>query len=287
MMTDLPNLIELGLLLLAVGALAGLLAGLLGVGGGIVLVPALSFTFTALGYASSGLMQICIATSLASIVFTSMRSMAAHHKKGAVDWGILKSWAPGIVVGAIVGVLTAASLSSAVLQGIFGGLALIVGTYLLFGRIEWRLKDNMPVGPVRTVDSSLIGFLSVLMGIGGGSFGVPFMTLHGVAIHRAVATAAGFGLLIAFPSMIGFLFVPVEVHPPLHHRRGQPSGVADHHLDDASHRSARRAAGACDRCQAAQADIRCVSDPRRRQHDPEVDRVVIITAHSSIRRGQS
>jgi uncharacterized membrane protein YfcA len=142
--------------------------------------------------------------------------VASHNRKGAVDWDILKGWAPGIALGAILGVLVAASLRSTVLQGIFGSLALVVGLYLGFGRSHWRLGAEMPKGPARAVLSPLVGFLSVLMGIGGGSFGVPLMTLYGRPIHRAVATAAGFGLLIAVPSVIGFLFVDIapEARPP-------------------------------------------------------------------------
>ncbi|MDF0603003.1 sulfite exporter TauE/SafE family protein [Psychromarinibacter sp. C21-152] len=205
---------QLIVLTLLVGAFAGVLAGLLGVGGGIVLVPAFYYGFSILGYGSDALMQICIATSLATIVVTSARSLHAHNRRGAVEWAILKTWAPGILIGAAVAVLVAAALRSETLQAIFAAFALLIGLYMTFGRSRWQIAPEMPGGIVRAVASPVIGFLSVLMGIGGGSFGVPFMTLHGVAIHRAVATAAGFGLLIALPAVVGFAFVPVEVHPP-------------------------------------------------------------------------
>ncbi len=213
-MLDFATLAPAVLLLLAIGAFAGVLAGLLGVGGGIVLVPAFYYTFAGLGFESGALMQVCLATSLATIIVTSTRSVVAHHRRGAVDWQILLRWAPGIVVGAVIGVLVAAGLRSATLQGIFGGLAFAIGLYMLFGKAEWRLAEAMPGGLLRATLSPLVGFLSVLMGIGGGSFGVPIMTLHGVAIHRAVATAAGFGLIIALPSVIAFLFVEVPGAPP-------------------------------------------------------------------------
>lgn len=213
-MHDLLPYLPLLFLLMGIGALAGVLAGLLGVGGGIVLVPAFYYTFAGLGYETGELMQVCLATSLATIIVTSIRSVLSHNRKGAVEWDILKAWAPGIVVGAVIGVLVAAGLRSATLQAIFGVLAFVIGLYMLFGRSEWRLADEMPRGPLRYVLSPLVGFLSVLMGIGGGSFGVPIMTLHGVAIHRAVATAAGFGLIIALPSVIAFLFVSVADAPP-------------------------------------------------------------------------
>ncbi|SFP23894.1 sulfite exporter TauE/SafE family protein [Tranquillimonas alkanivorans] len=216
-MPDTTLLLAMLALLMAIGAFAGVIAGLLGVGGGIVLVPAFYYAFASLGYESAYLMQICLATSLATIIVTSLRSVAGHHRKGAVDWTILKGWAPGIAVGAVLGVLVAASLRSVVLQGIFGGLGVVIGLYLTFGRSHWRLGDAMPgLGP-RLAMSPAVGFLSVLMGIGGGSFGVPLMTLYNTPIHRAVATAAGFGVLIAVPSVLGFFFVeiPDEVRPPL------------------------------------------------------------------------
>lgn len=213
-MPDMSHLILLAATLLAIGAFAGVLAGLLGVGGGIVLVPSFYYTFAGMGYESDGLMQVCLATSLATIIITSTRSVMAHNRRGAVDWSILRGWAPGIVIGAVIGVMIAAGLRSATLQAIFGGLGFAIGLYMLFGNSAWRLADEMPHGAFRIVFSPLVGFLSVLMGIGGGSFGVPIMTLHGVPIHRAVATAAGFGFIIALPSVIAFLFVPVPGAPP-------------------------------------------------------------------------
>lgn len=213
-MPELTQLLPMVVLLLVIGGFAGVLAGLLGVGGGIVLVPAFFYTFSTLGYGSDQLMQVCLATSLATIIVTSVRSVLSHNKKGAVEWTILRSWAPGIVVGAVIGVLVASGLRSTVLQGIFGVLGLIVGAYLGFGRAEWRLAHEMPMGVKRAILSPVLGFLSVLMGIGGGSFGVPTMTLHGRPIHNAVATAAGFGVIIAVPSVIGFLFVDIAVTPP-------------------------------------------------------------------------
>ncbi|MBN2905488.1 MAG: sulfite exporter TauE/SafE family protein [Rhodobacteraceae bacterium] len=216
-MPELSLILPMLVLLMAIGAFAGVIAGLLGVGGGIILVPAFFYAFSGLGYESPQLMQVCLATSLATIIVTSLRSVASHNKKGAVDWEILKGWAPGIAVGAVIGVLVAASLRSVVLQGIFGVLGITVGLYMGLGRAHWRLGEAMPRGIRRAVMSPILGFLSVLMGIGGGSFGVPVMSLYGLPIHRAVATAAGFGVLIAVPSVIGFLFVeiPQAVRPPL------------------------------------------------------------------------
>lgn len=216
-MPELPLILSMLALLLAIGAFAGVIAGLLGVGGGLILVPAFFYAFSALGYASPQLMQICLATSLGTIVVTSVRSVLAHHAKGAVDWAVLRGWAPGIAAGAVLGVLVAASLRSVVLQGIFGVLGILAGAYLMFGRPDWRLGAAMPAGTVRAALSALLGFLAVLMGIGGGLFGVPVMSLYGMPIHRAVATSAGFGVLVAVPSVIGFLALPVPAdgRPPL------------------------------------------------------------------------
>ena len=214
-MTTLPELLPLIALLLLTGAVAGVVAGLLGLGGGIVLVPVFFYVFTIAGYASDELMRVCLATSLATIIVTSARSVASHHKKGAVEWGILKAWAPGIAIGAVVGVWAVGGLESATLQLIFGVLGALIAGYFAFGRSDWTLAREMPKGILRAILSPGIGITSVLMGIGGGSLGVPLMTLSNVPIHRAVATAAGFGILIAVPSVIGFLLQnPVET-PPL------------------------------------------------------------------------
>ncbi|MFV0408836.1 MAG: sulfite exporter TauE/SafE family protein [Paracoccus sp. (in: a-proteobacteria)] len=202
------------LTLAGVGAFAGVLAGLLGVGGGIVLVPAFFYLFSAAGYGSDDLMQICLATSLATIIVTSARSVMAHNRKGGVDWGILRDWAPGIMLGAALGVATVSHLRTHTLQVIFGVLVMAIALYMMFGRASWRIADHMPQGSVKYTLSGLTGFVSVLLGIGGGSIGVPIMTLHGRPIHQAVATAAGFGGLIALPSALLFLLTPTENAPP-------------------------------------------------------------------------
>ena len=216
MMLDMATYAPVLAALVVIGLLAGFLAGLLGVGGGIVLVPAFFYAFRALGFDGPGLMQICLATSLATIVVTSLRSLQSHNAKGAVDWAILRGWAAWIALGAVVGVVTAAGLGSVVLQCIFGALGAGIGLYLAFGRSDWALANALPKGVLRAVFAPILGFLSVLLGIGGGSLGVPLMTLHRVPIHNAVATASGFGLAISVPSVIGWLFVDVDApHIPL------------------------------------------------------------------------
>ena len=214
---DVSEFLSLTVYLALPAAFAGVLAGLLGVGGGIVLVPAFLFAFGALGYDSAALMQICLATSLATIIVTSIRSLGKHRSKGAVDFETLRGWAPGIAVGAVAGVLVANFLSSEALKVIFGVLTILIGFWLALGKTEWRLADQMPVGLPRAVLSWITGLLSTLLGIGGGSIGVPLMTAYGYPIHRAVGTASGFGLLIAVPSVLGFLLssTPAAGRPPL------------------------------------------------------------------------
>ncbi len=201
-LTDLAALVAF---LLVVGAIAGVLAGLLGVGGGIVIVPALFYVFSGLGNPEATLMHVCVATSLATILLTSARSMHSHNKKGAVDWAILRSWAPFIGLGAVIGVVAAEVLRSDSLMLVFGLMAMIVSLHMAFGSDSWRLGDAPPEGGRKAGLAGGLGFLSVLMGIGGGTFGLPLLTLYNVAVHRAVATAAGFGLIIAIPSVIGFI----------------------------------------------------------------------------------
>ncbi|TDE41241.1 sulfite exporter TauE/SafE family protein [Antarcticimicrobium sediminis] len=209
-MPDTTLLLQMLVMLMVIGGFAGVLAGLLGVGGGIVLVPSFFYAFQTLGYGGPQLMQMCLATSLATIIVTSVRSVLSHNKKGAVVWPILRSWGPGIAMGAVLGVLVVASLRSSVLQGLFGVIGIVIGLYLGFGKSEWRLGEEMPKGIRRAIVSPIVGFLSVLMGIGGGSFGVPLMSLYNIPIHRAVATAAGFGVIIAVPSVAGFMLLSID-----------------------------------------------------------------------------
>jgi uncharacterized membrane protein YfcA len=151
-------MIEMVIALAIVGAVAGVIAGLFGVGGGMILVPAFYYAFTTLGYAHQDLMQICLATSLATIVVTSLRSLSAHNKRGGVDWDVLRTWAPGIMIGALVSVAFAAQLRSSTLQWIFGGLGMCIGLYMAFGKTGWRVADDMPTGLLRAIYSPLVGF---------------------------------------------------------------------------------------------------------------------------------
>ena len=213
-MPDLSQLLTLLAILLVIGAATGVIAGLLGVGGGIVLVPAFFYTFTALGFGGGHLMQVCIGTSAATIVVTSARSVLLHNRKRAVDWQVLRDWAPFLVLGAVMGVVVASVLHTTALQAVFGVLAGLAGLYMAFGHADWRLGSQMPGNPLRAVQATILALFSTLMGIGGGTFGVPLMSLYAMPIHRAVATASGFGILISAPSVAGFLFLDVADAPP-------------------------------------------------------------------------
>ena len=200
-----PELIWFVAGLIAAGLAAGFVGGLFGIGGGAVIVPALYLVFTALGVDESVRMHVAIGTSLSTIIATSWRSLAAHSKAGAVDFEVLKTWAPWIAFGALVGAGAAGLANAAVLLGVFGVGLLLVAAQMGLARSDWQAFSNLPRGGVRAAIASGIGALSAMMGIGGGAFGVAVMTLCGRPIHRAVATASGFGAAIALPATLGYI----------------------------------------------------------------------------------
>ena len=202
--TLLPYLPLLGALIVA-GLFAGLVAGLFGIGGGVVIVPTLAFVFTQLGYPDVA-MHAAVGCSLATIVATSLRSASSHHKRGAVDLDVVKGWVPFIMIGAVLGALIAGALPAQGMRGVFGGVLFIIALQFIFGRPTWKLADQMPSGILRAAIASGLGALSGIMGIGGGVFGVTLMTLCGHPVHRAVGTAAAFGAAIGFPAALGFIY---------------------------------------------------------------------------------
>lgn len=199
------ELIGLAVALIATGLFAGLIAGLFGIGGGVVMVPAFYFVLGALGYDDGPRMHMAVGTSLAVIVATSLRSVSAHAKHQAVDFEILKTWTPWIVVGALIGGFVADAIPGRGLTGLFGVVALLLSAQFFFGRPDWRIAKEMPGGIARSGLGAMIGSLSSLLGIGGGVFGVTLMTLCGKPIRQAVATAAGFGVAIGVPGALGFI----------------------------------------------------------------------------------
>jgi len=191
--------------MLLTGIVAGLMAGLLGVGGGLVIVPMLDLSLGFMGVDPSIRMQIAVATSLATIVPTSIASSRAHYRRGAVDVDLAKKWVPWIFIGALLGAWVASQVHSQVLSGVFACVALLVALKLLLPLDARAASRTVPAGPAFLPVPALIGFISTLMGIGGGSISVPVLTYFGTSIHRAVGTSALFGLLIAVPGTLGFM----------------------------------------------------------------------------------
>lgn len=182
-----------------------MLAGLFGVGGGAVIVPVLFEVFGLLGVPAEVRMPLCVGTSLAIIVPTSIRSARAHHAKGAVDMAILRAWAAPLVLGVLAGAWIARYAAPQVFQLVFIAVAATNAVKLLFGRDSWRLGADMPKGPGLRLYGLGIGLASALMGIGGGAISNLVLTLHGRPIHQAVATSAGVGVLISIPGAIGYM----------------------------------------------------------------------------------
>lgn len=210
------ELVVLAPALLFAGLIAGVVAGLLGVGGGIVIVPVLFYTYGALNIDDAVRMHVAVGTSLATIIATSISSVRSHHKKGAVDFDLLRSWTPALTLGVLLGAAVAGYIEQVALTLIFATVALFFALNLAFGREEWRLGTSFPTGLVKYVMVGTIGLISALMGIGGGTLGVTTLKLYGYDIRRAVATAAGFGLIISIPGTIGFILggLGVENRPP-------------------------------------------------------------------------
>ena len=189
--------------LLITGVVSGLVAGLLGVGGGIVVVPVLYHVLALLHVDVSVRMHVAVGTSLACIIPTSWSSATAHNAKGAVDWALLRRWAIPMFVGVLIGSAAAGFSSGRVLALVFTAVALPVAVYLALTDDKRRIGDHLPEGAVGAVVPGAIGAVSTMMGIGGGTVGVPIMTLWGMPIHRAVGTASAFGVIISLPGTIG------------------------------------------------------------------------------------
>ncbi len=196
------------LALLAAGLFAGFAAGLFGIGGGFVVVPAMIALLPLLGGDPAEYTHVAIGTSFATIVVTALRSTLAHARRGAVDFTILRSWAPWIVLGVGIGVVLAQRMTGQTLALIFaGGIALMSINFLVPKLARRQVSDTMPSGGVRAAIAGSLGLFSSLLGIGGGTVAVIVMTLCGRTIHKAIATAAGFGFIIAVPGTIGWVLI--------------------------------------------------------------------------------
>ena len=193
------------LLYLVLGSAAGVLAGLFGVGGGLIIVPVLVLSFTAQGMAPEILTHMAVGTSLATIVFTSINSLLEHHRKGAVRWPLFRWLTLGILLGAALGALTAALIQGPWLQKIIGTFAIVVAVQMALD-LKPKASRGVPGKPTLTVAGGVIGWASAIFGIGGGSLTVPFLVWRSVPIQQAVATSAACGLPIAIAGALSFMF---------------------------------------------------------------------------------
>lgn len=194
------------LLLGLAGAVAGLLSGLFGIGGGAVLVPVLVATFTLQGIAPEHIAHMAIATSLAIIVPTAIRSFLTHRKHGAGNAALLRSWIVWVPLGVISASLVVGYVPGYVLKYIFAAVISVIAFKMLFNQTHWVIGEYLPAAPIIRGVGFGIGFLSTFMGIGGGNLNNMFMTLFGQSMHQAVATSAGLGVLIAIPATLGYIY---------------------------------------------------------------------------------
>ncbi|WP_395333978.1 sulfite exporter TauE/SafE family protein [Novosphingobium sp. BL-8H] len=204
--------------LLVAGLVAGFAGGVFGIGGGFIVVPALLLMLPLLGGDHAQYAHVAIGTSAATIIVTSIRSVMSHAKRGSVDFEILKSWAPWVILGDGVGVVLASHVDGKVLTMVFASGVLLMSLNFLVPRVGDKvITDQMPTGMLRVGIAGGLGTFSSLLGIGGGTIAIMVMTLCGRSIHRAVGTASGVGTLIAIPSAIGFAIIGL-------HDKGLPWG---------------------------------------------------------------
>jgi uncharacterized membrane protein YfcA len=200
------DILELALLLVAVGTLSGFLAGVFGIGGGAILVPVFYECFRIAGVPLEVRMPLCIGTSLAVIIPTSISSFQAHYKRGAVDMTILRVWSLPILIGVIAGSVVARFAPERLFKIVFVCVAYTAAARLIFAREGWKFGDDLPKGPLMRAYGFCVGILSTLMGIGGGLFSNLLMTLYGRPIHQAVATSSALAVLISIPGALGYVY---------------------------------------------------------------------------------
>ncbi len=210
-----PEFVALALLLIGLGIASGFLAGMLGIGGGIVLVPGLYFVFTRAGFAGEGLMQVCLGTSLAVIAITGISSTRAHLARGGVQIPLVQGIGGGILVGVVVASVIAGQVSSDFLQMFFAG-AIAVLAVVMWSNPAKKLavlggEYHRPSLFSRSVAGLVIGLVSSLIGVGGATMSVPYMRFYHVPLHRAVGTASALGLVIAVPAAVGYVIAGWKV----------------------------------------------------------------------------
>jgi uncharacterized membrane protein YfcA len=189
----------------AVGAVAGVLAGLLGIGGGLVIVPMLVYCFTLQGVAPVAMMHLAMGTSMASIVFTAVSSFWSHHRRGAVQWVVVRRIVAGILAGTLLGTFVAAWLSTRFLKGFFVVFLYYVALQMLLDK-KPAPSRQLPGAAGMFGAGGLIGVVSSLVGIGGGTLSVPFMLWCNIPLHQAIGTSAAIGFPIAVAGTLGYLY---------------------------------------------------------------------------------
>ena len=191
--------------LMATGIVSGIAAGLLGIGGGAIIVPALSTALLLLGYDADVVQHVAVGTSLAIIIPTGIMSARAHYRRGALDLKVLRLWAPFIVVGTFIGGLMAGLFSGDVLRIVFAVMAFIIAGNIVFG-LQTKLMGHLNgSGLTHRISAFVVGYISSLMGIGGGSLTVPTLVAFGATMHAAVGTSAAIGVAIALSGTLGFI----------------------------------------------------------------------------------
>ena len=203
---DVSELVKLALMLVAVGALSGFFAGLFGIGGGAILVPVFYECFRLAGVPLEVRMPLCIGTSLAIIIPTSISSFRAHYRRGAVDMEVIKRWWLPIMLGVAAGSVTARFAPERLFKIVFVMVAWSAAARLLLARDAWKFGDEMPKGFLMRLYGFFVGLLSTLMGIGGGLFANLLMTFYGRPIHQAVATSSALAVLISIPGALGYVY---------------------------------------------------------------------------------
>ena len=213
---DVSELLELAFLLVAVGAISGFLAGVFGIGGGAILVPVFYECFRLAGVPLEVRMPLCVGTSLAIIIPTSIRSYRAHQARGAVDMEVVRMWWLPLLAGVLAASVIARYAPERLFKIVFVMVAFGAAARLLSGQENLRFGDDLPKGPLMRIYGFVVGLLSTLMGIGGGLFANLLMTLYGRPIHQGVATSAALAVLVSIPGALGYIYAgwPVAAHYP-------------------------------------------------------------------------
>ncbi len=210
-MISITDIFPLIAMLLCVGAVAGFLAGLLGLGGGIVLVPSLFYIFSLLqpsmAFDSEHLMHMSVGTSLAIIVPTGLSSAFAHYKNNSVDFNLVRNIGFGVVIGVIISTWVVSFLDVHSMKLIFSCAILILAIIMVINPARFNVNLGKVKQPFMSIAGVIIGLVSTLIGIGGATLSVPYMNFHGTSMHRAVGSASALGLVIAVPATIGFIII--------------------------------------------------------------------------------